>query len=83
MISAVNQKIANAALDRLETFAALTRAHAGLAELRPPRSQQANNRTKSVRRRERRRCGALPRRGQPFRHCERPAYARYASYGAV
>jgi hypothetical protein len=38
MISAVSPKFATAALDRPETFAALTRAHAGLAELRPPRS---------------------------------------------
>jgi hypothetical protein len=37
-ISVIEQKIATAALDRPHTFAALTRAHAGLAELRPPRS---------------------------------------------
>jgi hypothetical protein len=37
-MSAVGRKIAKTALDRPESFAALTRAHAGLAELRPPRS---------------------------------------------
>jgi cold shock protein len=37
-MSAIGGKIANTALDRPESFAALTRAHAGLAELRPPRS---------------------------------------------
>jgi len=37
-ISVIAQKIATTALDRPQTFAALTRAHTGLAELRPPRS---------------------------------------------
>jgi hypothetical protein len=37
MISPVDQKLAIAALDRPESFAALTRAHTGFAKLRPPR----------------------------------------------
>jgi hypothetical protein len=41
----IAQQIAVAALDRSELSAALTRAHAGLAELRPPRShsKQSSN----------------------------------------
>jgi hypothetical protein len=44
-ISVVEQKIAMTALDSGALSAALTRAHAGLAELRPPRShsKQSSN----------------------------------------
>ncbi len=38
MMSIIGEKIATTALDKPEGFAALTRAHTGLAELRPPRS---------------------------------------------
>jgi hypothetical protein len=80
MISATDQKIAKAALDRLESFAALTRAHTGFAKLRPPRSHSKQSRKlsspplrcrKPSHRGAVRNTGALLRRQPPFRHCER------------